>query len=243
MFWKISHVRSRAPRSSRGLGIELLENRVVPSGTPGIADVAATSAEWIASPAVCAATAEYAATPEEHVADVVVQLLGSLLDAEGNAGQLTSEVVGAANPWLVDSVAIEDDGGLLLDSAADALVEAALTVDASDTAQQSGEDSLMVKTPPANAPPVISDFIAINELGDLWTFQGTVTDVNDPVQGMVVHFGGVLASFNVTATVEANGTFSLTREFSGLQSGTATAQTQDPHGALSNEAWYVITVL
>ena len=45
-----------------------------------------------------------------------------------------------------------------------------------------------------------------------------------------------------TATVQAGGTFSLTREFVGLQSGTATAQTQDPHGLYSNEAWYVITV-
>jgi hypothetical protein len=93
-----------------------------------------------------------------------------------------------------------------------------------------------------NQAPVISDFYGISEPGGLWTFYGTVTDVDDPVQGMVVDFGGVLANFSLTATVQADGTFSITQAFAGLESGGATAQTQDPHGALSNVAWYEIIV-
>ena len=52
----------------------------------------------------------------------------------------------------------------------------------------------------------------------------------------MVTFGGVLASYNLTATVGADGVFSVTVELVGLQDGTATAQTTDPHGVLSNLA-------
>ena len=61
-------------------------------------------------------------------------------------------------------------------------------------------------------------------------------DVDDEVEGMIVDLGGVLASYGATATVLSNGMFTLTREFPGLQSGYATAQTEDDDEAKSNLA-------
>ena len=62
-----------------------------------------------------------------------------------------------------------------------------------------------------------------------------------PVQGDVVTFGGVLASYNLQATVTTDGVFSLTVELDGLQMGTGTAQTTDPNGVPSNvaEDWII----
>jgi autotransporter-associated beta strand protein len=96
--------------------------------------------------------------------------------------------------------------------------------------------------PPMNVPPVISGFGCANDFADMWTLSGTVTDANDPVAGDVIRFGGVLTGFHLTTTVKADGTFELTVELHGLQEGTATAQTTDPHGALSNLAGYWIIV-
>ena len=42
-----------------------------------------------------------------------------------------------------------------------------------------------------------------------------------------VYFGGVLAEYGFTATVEADGTFSLTEEIPDLEGGVASAQTYD----------------
>ena len=54
--------------------------------------------------------------------------------------------------------------------------------------------------------------------------------------GLKVNFGGVLAKYNLTATVEADGTYSITEELRGLTTGTATAQTRDAKGTPSNVA-------
>jgi hypothetical protein len=78
-----------------------------------------------------------------------------------------------------------------------------------------------------NKPPVISNFRAEQGPEDFWTFSGTVTDVDDYVEGMTVYFGGVLAGYGYTATVYADGTFYMTHEIPDLQSGIATAQTYD----------------
>jgi autotransporter-associated beta strand protein len=90
--------------------------------------------------------------------------------------------------------------------------------------------------------PVISNFYCINEISDFWTLTGTVTDRDDPVKGDIVTFGGVLASYNLKATVGVDGVFDFTVEIRYLQEGTATAQTTDPHGVLSNLAvdWVIV---
>jgi hypothetical protein len=78
-----------------------------------------------------------------------------------------------------------------------------------------------------NLPPVISDFGAEKGPWDFWTFSGKVDDPDDYVEGMTVYFGGVLAEYGFTATVEADGTFSLTEEIPDLEGGVASAQTYD----------------
>ena len=85
-------------------------------------------------------------------------------------------------------------------------------------------------------PPVISNFTAILDPSDYWTFSGTVTDEDDNVDGMTVYFGGVLAAYGYTAIVGPNGTFSMTYEMPDLESGIATAQTYDWYGLPSNLA-------
>ncbi len=59
---------------------------------------------------------------------------------------------------------------------------------------------------------------------------------------MIVSFGGVLAGYGCSAIVGADGAFSLTEIFAGLQAGTATAQTTDSLGNTSNLAadWVVV---
>lgn len=97
-------------------------------------------------------------------------------------------------------------------------------------------------TPPGNAAPVIEDFTVVQAVPSAYTFSGRVLDANDPVQGFVVTFGGVVDGYGVTATVGADGYFETTAVLVGLHSGFATAQTRDPHGALSNTALYYVLV-
>lgn len=113
-----------------------------------------------------------------------------------------------------------------------------------------GKSVAVTTAAPISAAPVIHNFLCINDAGDMWTFTGTVTDADDPVQGDVVVFGTIMAITNstppdgwkLTTTVGADGTFSLTVELDDLQTGTVTAQTSDPHGVLSNLAcdWIVV---
>ena len=94
----------------------------------------------------------------------------------------------------------------------------------------------------AHSPPLITDFGVAQGMGDLWTLSGTVSDADAPVTGLTIIFGGAFASYHVSATAESDGTFSLTDEFPGLQTGIATAQTTDINGVPSNQALtYVIT--
>lgn len=91
-----------------------------------------------------------------------------------------------------------------------------------------------------NQAPVLIDFGALQiDDDDNWNFFGTVTDPDDELTSLTVSLGGVLASYNLTASVDSNGYFSVTCQCVGLEWGTATAQAQDPHGALSNigECW------
>jgi hypothetical protein len=100
---------------------------------------------------------------------------------------------------------------------------------------------IVIPTSLPNIAPIISNFYCINDYAEIWTLTGTVTDFDDPVLGDTIVFGGVLAGHNLTATVGTDGVFCLTAELRGLQEGTGTAQTSDPHGALSNlaEDWVI----
>ncbi|MGA2799677.1 MAG: hypothetical protein ABSE63_19005 [Thermoguttaceae bacterium] len=78
-----------------------------------------------------------------------------------------------------------------------------------------------------NLPPIIYDFGAEQGPWDFWTFSGKVYDPDDSVEGMTVYFGGVLGEYGFTATVDADGNFSITKEIPDLEGGIATAQTYD----------------
>ena len=89
--------------------------------------------------------------------------------------------------------------------------------------------------PPADPPPVVT-FHAANTITDLWDFDGTVTDHGHPVSGLKVQFGGVLAKYHLTATVETSGRYEISEQLRDLMAGTATAQTRDAAGKASNVA-------
>ena len=81
-----------------------------------------------------------------------------------------------------------------------------------------------------------------NTITDYWDFEGTVTDKGHSVAGLTVQFGGVLKKYGLTATVEANGSYSITEELRNLTTGTATAQTHDAAGKSSNVAMDFVNV-
>jgi len=94
-----------------------------------------------------------------------------------------------------------------------------------------------------NAAPVVNDFYVIyDDISNTWTMTGTVTDVDDSVEGYVVTFGAVLGGRGLSAVVDVDGVFCVTYEITDLENGTATAQTVDPHDALSNLARDVVIV-
>jgi hypothetical protein len=59
---------------------------------------------------------------------------------------------------------------------------------------------------------------------------------------MVVTFGGVLENYGFIAIVHEDGTFSLTENFPGLITGTASARTFDALGMASDETLYFVLV-
>ena len=83
---------------------------------------------------------------------------------------------------------------------------------------------------------------AANTISNVWDLEGMVTDGTLPVAGLTVQFGGVLAKYGFTAIVEADGSYSVTEQLANVQSGTATAQTQDSAGHKSNVAMDLIDV-
>ena len=85
-----------------------------------------------------------------------------------------------------------------------------------------------------NNRPVIEDFVAIHNYGNLWTFQGRVTD--ESPMGLTVHFGGMPSLNGQTATVQGDGSFTSTRYLTDGETGTATASTTDYYGQASDLA-------
>lgn len=200
----------------------------LPSGDPaGLSNDAPTTA------GICDVTVN------QNAADYVIQLFDAFDDAEDDDDDLTYSVVGNTNPSLFDSWDIDAYGGLTLDFAADAYDGADLTIRATDSQGLFVETTFSVYV---NAAPVITDFIGTAGYDDYWTFGGRVSDPDDVVEGMTVILGGVLDGYGAIAVVQADGTFSVTWQFVGLQTGTATARTFDWHGAESNLAEYWITV-
>lgn len=172
---------------------------------------------------------------DEDAADVVLSLFNAFDDAEDDDDDLTYQIIDNTNPDLFDSVDIDDiNGELTLDFAFDEFGEALLTVRAIDSNGLFIDTTIAVNAASTNQAPVITNFVVLNEGFDIWTIEGHVTDVDDNVEGMIITIGGILAEYNLTATVAANGSFSITQELVGVTTGTASAQTEDDEGAKSD---------
>ncbi|MCX7429097.1 MAG: hypothetical protein NTW96_26165 [Planctomycetia bacterium] len=169
-----------------------------------------------------------------NAVDVVLSLWDAFDDAEDNDDELSYSVVENTNPDLFDSVSIDDQTGeLTLDFAPSISGLSVITIRAVDLGGLIADTQFLVRM---NDAPVISNFYGLDLGGDTWRFQGTVTDVDDDVEGMQVVLGGILDGYDLTATVLSNGTFSVTASLPDLISGFATAQTEDWWGAASNVA-------
>ncbi len=96
----------------------------------------------------------------------------------------------------------------------------------------SGPPSGTSTTPPI-APPVISNFYAVESDG-YWQIGGSVTD-DQSVAGLTITFGGLLTGH--TASVNSQGIFSLTVLFPPGTNGGITAITTDTDGLQSNSAF------
>jgi len=183
---------------------------------------------------------------DEDAADQFVNLDAAFADVDHTDEELTYTVVGNTNSDLFDSISdgfSAGDAGFFLDFAQDAYGEAHITVRATDDWYGWVETSFTVYIAAVNDAPVISGFSAIEQSGWSWLLSGIVTDVDDDVAGLDIDFGGVLAGFsNAFATVNADGSFTLSDEFVGIESGQVTAQTEDPYGLVSNEAKRTIVV-
>lgn len=92
----------------------------------------------------------------------------------------------------------------------------------------------------ANTAAVISNFTASEGASNIWTFTGTLTD--EFVSGLTVTFGGAIASVQgQTATVQANGAFSLTVQLNATDAGMVSAFCMDWWSAMSNTAYAYVT--
>lgn len=189
-------------------------------------------------------TAGFAAVNvDEDAADEVLSLFDAFEDAEDDDGDLVYSIFANTNPDLFEYVDIDGVlGELTLDFAYDKFGDALLTVRATDSGGLFVDTTVAVSVASTNQAPVISNFVVWDEGDDVWTFEGSVTDVDDDVEGMIVTLGGVLEGYNLTAVVQANGTFSVTEILIGLTTGMATAQTEDDEGALSNLAMAFIAI-
>jgi hypothetical protein len=89
--------------------------------------------------------------------------------------------------------------------------------------------------------PVITSFTAVEHPGDMWTFSGTVSYDCHPEQ-LVINLAGIPSLNNVTANVNANGTWSVTVQLNGTytDNGTISAVTTDPWGNASNTMYAVV---
>jgi hypothetical protein len=202
--------------------VQSMVGSALPSGNPVGATNDAPTTSGIADVSVATDTADYVLSLSEFFAD-----------AETASDDLVYSIIRNTDPTLFDSLNIDSSGDLTFDLAAATTGDAVLTVRATDGAGLIVDTTVTVHV---SDPPTIGNFYCINEISDYWTLSGTVTDNDDPVEGDVVTFGGVLEGYHLTATVGPDGVFSLTVELAGLQEGTATAQTWDPHGVLSNVA-------
>ncbi len=104
----------------------------------------------------------------------------------------------------------------------------AVTVDSESLSSNTAQVTLC-----SNAPTIV-EFSATYLTGTLWSFSGRVSDESPP--GLTVQLGGLTSLAGKTATVGADGRFSLTVALQVGESGLATALTTDWWGLESEMA-------
>jgi hypothetical protein len=97
-----------------------------------------------------------------------------------------------------------------------------------------GQNSAPAQVTVANNAPTVTNFQAIHQSLNVWTFQGQVTDESAP--GLSVRFGGLPSLAGQMVTVGSDGWFYLTITLQAGEAGTASAQTTDWWGLNSNTA-------
>jgi len=107
------------------------------------------------------------------------------------------------------------------------------TIQASTTDGEGLGSNTASATVTSNAP-VIENFQVVREAGLVYILTGRVED--EDAVGLEVSFGGLGSLESKTAVVQADGTFSLEVEFLEGEEGTATAQTTDWWGLVSQIA-------
>lgn len=212
--------------------LEALENRDCPSGTdlsaPSLPATQIVPAPGLIAPnpAPSLQMTSIAAGPHEFT------LSGHVTDNQP-AG-LTVQFSGAYS----GSAQTDAEGNFSLTVSPDQLGLVSGTV--TDTA---GLTSNLAQAIFSSMPPMITSFTTSNVLGHIWTFTGHVTD--EYAAGLKVTFGGAVQAVDgLTATVDADGNFSLTVEIADGDDGGVSAQTTDWWGLASNQAicWVPPTV-
>ena len=86
--------------------------------------------------------------------------------------------------------------------------------------------------------PTITNMTCVEGINGIWTFRGYVTD--ESANGLTVYFAGLDSVANQTATVQADGWFTLIVTLQPGENGTVTAYTTDWWGQYSNTAYYIV---
>ena len=164
----------------------------------------------------------FTATP---VAGTQVTLSGQM--TESGSGPVTLTFSGV----ITGTVTLNGSGPFTVSKNATALGQV------SAVAQDSqGENSATAQAQVSCPPPSITGFTAANNYGNVWTFSGTVSDLENPA-GLVVQLGG-LTGLTATATCNSNGQFTVTVTLPYGTTGTATANTTDWWGQSATTADY-----
>jgi hypothetical protein len=146
------------------------------------------------------------------------------LDASSLSINFTGVVTGSVN--------VNPNGSFTLTTTATGL--GAIQASTTDLwGQLSNTAQVIVSSP----PPVVINFTATPVGGNTWTFSGSVSDPS--AAGLTVQLGGV-SGLSGTATVLADGTFSVTVQLPEGVDGYATAQTTDWWGQQSNVATQLV---
>ncbi|WP_020474377.1 hypothetical protein [Zavarzinella formosa] len=87
-----------------------------------------------------------------------------------------------------------------------------------------------------NAPPTLSNFVAVPGDGNTWVFSGTVAD--EATEGLSVTLSGLPSGYSGSATLDATGSFSITVTLPAGSSGEVTGSLTDWYGSTVTAVTY-----